>query len=74
VDLMDGWNQRRVSSWWGSMGWNKDQDEDGEVRELIVVDIEYSHDQNYCRITNFSHPQQIFRTTRRQSTVCQNKI
>ena len=38
MDLMDGWNQRRVSSWWGSMGWNKDQDENGEVIELIVSD------------------------------------
>jgi len=23
---MDGLNQRRVSSWWGSMGWNENQD------------------------------------------------
>ena len=35
------------------MGWNKDQDEDGEVIELIVGDMEYSHDQNYWRITDF---------------------
>jgi len=40
VDWMDGWNERRVSSWWVSMGWNKDQDEDGEVLELIVGDME----------------------------------
>ena len=40
MDWMDGWNERRVSSWWVSMGWNKDQDEDGEVLELIVGDME----------------------------------
>ena len=37
---MDEWNQGRVSSQQGSIGQNKDQDEDSEVIDLIVKDME----------------------------------
>jgi len=42
------------------------------VNIIIYFAEAYSHDQNYWRITDFSPPQQIFQTTRRQSTVCQS--
>ena len=45
---MDGWNQRRVSSLRGNMGWNKDQDEDGEVIERIW---------NMCAALNNPNPE-----------------